>query len=165
MPPMMTMTKASMMALPAMPRDAVTSGRREHAAQCRQSAADAEDTGAHQIDIDTQSVDHLGVLAGGADQQTEPGAFEELPDGERDDGAGADQEQAIDRERLIEQEDDAGEYFRHLHLQRIDAPEQADEFAQHQGQAEGDHQEGAFVAPVEPAQQADFERRADALRR
>ena len=107
---------------------------------------------AHQVDVDAQGVNHLGVLAGCTNQQAKPRAFQKLPDGEGDDDAGADQEQAVDREWLVEQEDDAGEDLGHLHLQRVDAPEQADELTQHQGQAKCHHQEGAFVAPVQPAQ-------------
>ena len=43
------------------------------------------------------------------DQQAKPRAFQELPDGERNHDPGADQEQAIDRKRFVEDEHDAGE--------------------------------------------------------
>ena len=73
----------------------------------------------------------------------------------------ADQEQAIDRERLVHQEDDAGEQRRRRHLQRVRAPEQPDGLAHDQREAEGHHQEGVCVAPVEAAQDAELERRAE----
>ena len=62
MPPMMTMTKASMMTLVAMPRKAVTSG----AASTPPSAASAQPMpntrGAHQVDVGAERMHHLGVL-------------------------------------------------------------------------------------------------------
>ena len=72
---------------------------------------------------------------------------------DRHDDAGAGEEQTIDRERLVEQEDDAGECGGRLHLQRLGRPRSRRiDLAQHQRQPEGDHQEGAVVAPVQPAQ-------------
>ena len=54
------------------------------------------------------------------------------------------------------------ERFGRRHLQRGDAPEQADRLAHDQRQAERHHQEGAGVAAVRPAQDAQLERSAEA---
>ena len=53
---------------------------RQHAADAGQPAADAEHAGAHQAHVGAERVHHLGVLRGGADQQAEPRALQELPD-------------------------------------------------------------------------------------
>ena len=152
MPPMMTMTKASMMTVAGHAVGGGDQRRRQHAAQRRQPAADAEHAGADELDVDAERIRHLGVLRGGADQQSEPRALEELPDRHRHHDAGGGQEEAVDRERLVEQEDDAGEQRRGRDLQRVGAPGQPHGFADDQGEAEGHHQEGVGVAPVEPAQ-------------
>ena len=161
MPPMMTITKASMMTVAAMPIRGGHQRRRQHAAECGKPAADAEHARANELHVDAERVRHVGVLRGGADQQPEPRALEELPDRHGDHDAGAGQEQAIDRKRLVEQEDDAGEKRRGGDLQRVGPPDQPDGLADDQGQAEGHHQEGVGIAPVEAAQDAEFERRAE----
>ncbi len=134
----------------------------KHAADAGQAAADAEHRGAHQAHVGAERVHHLGVLRGGADQQAETRALQELPDRDRNHDAGAGEEQAIDRERFVEDEHDAGQRMRRRHFQRVDAPDQADRLAHDQRQAEGHHQEGTVVAAVEPAQDAEFECGAEA---
>jgi hypothetical protein len=127
MPPMMTMTNASMMALPA---------------------ADSEDGRADEVHVDPQRMDHFGVLAGCSDQQAKSRTFQKLPDANGDNDSCANQEQPVHRERFVEEEDDAGEHVRHLDLQRINSPEQANDFTQYQCQPECNHQERAVIAPV-----------------
>ena len=51
----------------------------------------------------------LGILRGRPDQQPEARAVEKLPDRQRDNDAGACEEQAIDRKRLVHQHDDPGQ--------------------------------------------------------
>ena len=114
-----------------------------------------------QLDVDAERARHVGVLRRRADQQAEPRALEELPDRHGDDDAGGDEEEAIERERLVEQEDDAGQQRRGRHLQGVRTPDQPDGLADHEGQAEGHHQEGVGVAAIEPAQDREFERRAE----
>ena len=109
MPPMMTMTNVSITAFGAMPSDAVTKGAASTPpmpARPQPIPNTAERTSAH---VGAKRMHHLGVLRGGADQQTEPRAFQELPDGDRDDDAGAGEEQPVDRERFIQDEHDAGQ--------------------------------------------------------
>ena len=56
---------------------------------------------------------------------------------------------------------DVGQQRRGRHLQRVGSPGQPDRLADHQGEAEGHHQEGVGVAAVEPAQDRELERRPE----
>ena len=139
----------------------MTSGAASTPPSAGKPAADPEHARAHELDVDAERMHHLGVLRGGADQQPEPRALEELPDRHGHHDAGGGEEEAVDRERLVEQEDDAGEKRRGGDLERVGAPDQPDGLADDQREAEGHHQEGVRIAPVEPAQDGELERRAE----
>ena len=112
-----------------MPWDAVTRG----AANTPPSAASPQPMpNTHErtrLDVDAERMHHLGVLRGGADQQAEPRALEQLPDGDRHHDAGGGEKQPIDRKRLAEQEYDARQRLGGGHLQRIGSPDQPNRLA------------------------------------
>ena len=105
---------------------------------------------------------HLGVLRHRPDQEPGAGTLEELPDR---DGSGEpehDQEEPIERERLIENHDDAAQHIRNAGAKRLRTPDNPDQLAQHDCEPEGEQQIGAAVAPtVERAQEDALERHAD----
>ena len=74
----------------------------EHATQGGHGAAEAEHAGAHQIDIGAERVDHFRILRHRADQQTGAGAIEELPQRDRGGEPERDQEQPVERKRLVQ---------------------------------------------------------------
>jgi hypothetical protein len=107
-------------------------------------------------------MDHFGILRHRADQQAGTRALEELPDGDCGGDAEPDEEQAIKRKRLVEDDHDATQGIGNAGAERLHAPDQPDHLAQHDGEAEGEQQIGAAVsAPVEAAKQRPFERHAD----
>ncbi len=82
-------------------------------------------------------------LRRGANQQAEPGPFQELPDHQCDHEAGAGQEKPIHRERLIENEHDVVESSAGGLTCSASTPQISRITSAHdQGQAEGHHQEG-----------------------
>ena len=123
MPPMITMTKVSITAFGAMPSEAVTSGAASTPpmpARPQPMPNTAERTRRTSV---PRACTISAFCDGGADQQAQPRALQELPDGDRDHNAGAGQEQAVDRERLVEDEDDAGKCRWRRDLERVDAPD------------------------------------------
>ncbi len=134
----------------------------KHAAERGERAAEAEHSGAHQVDVGAERMHHLGVLRDRADQEAGAGALEELPDGDRGGDPEGDQEQPIERKRLVEDDDDAAQEIRDAGAERLHAPDQPDHLAQHHGEPEGEQQIGAAVAAaVEVAQQGPLEHHAD----
>ena len=129
MPPMMTMTKASMITVAAMPWDAVTSGAASTPPRAASPQPMPNTPERTRLDVDAERMHHLGVLRGGADQQAEPRPLEQLPDGERHHDAGGGQEQPVDGKRLAQQEHDARQQLGRRHLQRVGSPDQPDHLA------------------------------------
>ena len=75
MPPMMTITKASMIMVAAMPFEAVTSGAASTPPR-PPARVDAEHARTDELDVDAERTGHVGVLRRGADQEPEPRSFE-----------------------------------------------------------------------------------------
>jgi hypothetical protein len=69
----------------------------------------ATHAGAHQINIGAERVDHFRILRHRADQQAGAGVLEELPNGDGRGQPERDQEQPVERKRLVQDDDDAAE--------------------------------------------------------
>ena len=69
---------------------------------------------------------------------------------------------SIERKGLIEDDHDAAQEIGNAGAERLHAPDQPDQFAQHDGEAEGEQQiSPAVPAAIEVAQQRPLERHAD----
>src|SRR5207237_5547092 len=87
------------------------------------------------------------------------GAFQELPYADGCGHAERDEEQAIKRKRLAEDDHNAAQEIGDAGGKRLRAPDDANELAQHDSKTEGQQEIGAAIAPaVERAQE-------DALKR
>src|ERR1700730_8102878 len=136
--------------------------RGEHAAECGHRAAQPEHAGAHQIDIGAERVDHFRILRHRAYQQAGAGALEELPDRDGRGEPERDQEQPVERKRLAQDDDDAAQEIGNAGAERLGAPDDPDQLAQHDGEPEGEQQIGAAAAPsIEAVQKYPLEHQSN----
>ena len=154
MPPMMTMTKASITTVVPMPRKAVTSG----AASTPPNAAMAQPMPNTAVRTRSTSVPSACTISEFCDtariRRPARVRSRNCHTAIRGGDAEPDQEQAVERERLVQDDDDAAQDIRDAGAQRLRTPDQPDDLAQHHGEAEGEQQVGAAVAPsVQVAQE------------